>query len=172
TLRGEHARILVLAATAAGALRDWQPPPELADEARAAVAVMLANSLMTGGLSDEPLRVLLRRLGPGDDPALGGLVRVGLAYDWADMDASAERLERLAEGDDRSTALTASQWLTHLLENEGDLAGATRTASRTLMLVRDEDGPWSTAMAHVLLAELTMHVGDRAAAVRHCRTAL
>jgi predicted ATPase len=172
TLRGEHARILVLAAMVAGALRDWQPPPDLADAARASTAVVMANSLMTGAASDEPLRTLLQRLGPGDDPALQGLVRVVLAYDWADSDASAERLARLAEDDDRSTALTAGQWLTHLRENAGDLAGAMRGASRTLTLVRDEDGPWATAMAHVVLAELTMRVGDRAAAVRHSRTAL
>jgi hypothetical protein len=41
-----------------------------------------------------------------------------------------------------------------------------------LALVRDEDGPWSRAMPHGLLAELTMHVGDYAAAVEHARTAL
>ncbi len=41
-----------------------------------------------------------------------------------------------------------------------------------LALVRDEDGPWSRAMPHGLLAELTMHVGDSAAAVEHALTAL
>src|SRR4029077_20934583 len=45
-------------------------------------------------------------------------------------------------------------------------------AQRVLALVRDEDGPWSRAIPHALLAELTMHIGDYAAGVEHALTAL
>ncbi len=39
TMRGEHIRLLALAQAVSEALRDWMPPPELADAARAAVAI-------------------------------------------------------------------------------------------------------------------------------------
>jgi DNA-binding SARP family transcriptional activator len=40
------------------------------------------------------------------------------------------------------------------------------------IVARDEDGPWSAALPRTMLSELTMHVGDRAAAVEHARAAL
>jgi len=192
TLRGEHLRLVVLAGAVAEAVRGWLPPPDLANAARAAVAITLNNSMMIGGgEADGPLMVLLRQLGP--DPEgnayLSGLVRVLLAYDsveggsfphrlavdatdWAGTPGFAERLVALAADPDRHTAAAASQWLGHERENAGDPAGALEAAQRVLALVRDEDGPWSRAISHGLLAELTMHVGDYAAAVEHALTAL
>jgi hypothetical protein len=101
-------------------------------------------------------------------------MRVLLAHDPADTspDAFVGRLERLADSDDRHTALAASQWLSHWRENAGDAVGAITAAERTLALARDDDGPWSAAMPRNMLAQLTMHVGDRAAAVEHARAAL
>ena len=192
TMRGEHLRLVVLAGAVAEAVRGWRPPPDLADAARAAVAITLNNSMMIGGgEADGPLMVLLRQLGPGPggNVYLSGLVRVLLAYDpgevgsfphrlaadAADLAGTSgfpERLAALAADPDRHTAAAASQWLGHERENAGDPAGAIEAAQRVLALVRDEDGPWSRAMPHGLLAELTMHVGDRAAAVEHALTAL
>ncbi|MBO0804503.1 MAG: AAA family ATPase [Nocardiopsaceae bacterium] len=180
TIRGQHVRIVVLAEAVTAAMRDWEPPADLADEARTAMAIMLANSRMTNGASSEPLEGLLRRLGPmgprRDGDGYGGyssgLARMLLAYDPDDVAASIRQLARLAEDDDRATAIAASQWLTHLRENAGDPAGATAAAERTLALVRDDDGPWSAAMAHVFLAELATQADDRAAAVAHTRAAL
>jgi len=176
TVRGEHVRLIALAAAVADALRDWQPPPDLADQTRAAVMITLSNSLMTGAATGGRLYAVLRRLGrdAGEKAYLSGLVRVLLAFDPADTDADAfvGRMERLADDQDRHTALSASQWLSYLRENAGDAAGAITAAKRTLALSRDEDGPWSAAMPHTMLAQLTMHVGDRAAAVEHARAAL
>jgi predicted ATPase/DNA-binding SARP family transcriptional activator len=174
TIRGEHVRLLVLAQTIADAVGDWQPPPDLADTARAAVVITLANALMVNAAGSGPLRTILRRLGPdsGDRVYLSGLVRVLLAYDPADDDATDRRLERLAGDGDRGTALTASQWLTHLREIAGDRAGATEAAARALALARDDDGPWFAAMPHTVLAQLALHMGDRAAAVGHAMAAL
>jgi predicted ATPase len=192
TMRGEHLRLLVLARAVAEAVRGWLPPPDLADAARAAVAITLSNSMMIGGgESDGPLMVLLRQLGPGPggNVYLSGLVRVLLAYDsvdsgsfprrlaadaadWAGTPGFAERLAALAADPDRHTAAAASQWLGHERENAGDPAGAMEAAQRVLALVRDEDGPWANAMPHGLLAQLTMDAGDRAAAAEHARTAL
>ena len=177
TLRGEHLRMLVLAQAVTEALRDWEPPPDVAGETRAVVAITLSNLLMTRAESDPSLTEALRRLGPGggDDAyqsRLPGLVRVLLAFDPGDEDVSRRRLERLAADGDRATAVTACQWLGQLRENSGDPDGAMRTAERTLELTRDEDGPWASAMPHSLLAELSMQTGDREAAVRHARAAL
>jgi tetratricopeptide (TPR) repeat protein len=174
TIRGEHVRVLVLAEAVVAALRDWQPPPDLADATRAAVAITLNNTLMTGGASAGPLLTLLRELGPGQggDPWVAGPVRALLASDPADPEASLERFERLANDPDRHLAVAASQWLSHERENSGDPAGAFTAAQRALALARDEDGPWARAMAHSQLAELAMHLGDRAAAVEHARPAL
>jgi predicted ATPase len=192
TMRGEHLRLVVLAQAVAEAVRGWLPPPDLANAARAAVAITLNNSMMIGGgEADGPLMVLLRQLGPdpGGNVYLSGLVRVLLAYgsvdigsfphrlaadaaDWAGTPGFAERLAALAADPDRHTAAAASQWLGHERENAGDPAGAIEAARRVLALVRDEDGPWSRAMPHGLLAELTMHIGDHSAAVEHALTAL
>jgi predicted ATPase/DNA-binding SARP family transcriptional activator len=192
TMRGEHLRLIALARAVAEAVRGWLPPPDLANAARAAVAITLNNSMMIGGgEADGPMMALLRQLGPdpGGNVYLSGLVRVLLAYDSADVgsfphrfaaDAAdradtpgfPERLAALAADPDRHTAAAASQWLGHERENAGDPVGAIEAAQRVLDLVRDEDGPWSRAMPHALLAELTMHIGDHAAAVEHALTAL
>jgi predicted ATPase/DNA-binding SARP family transcriptional activator len=192
TMRGEHLRLVVLARAVAEALRGWQPPPDLAGPARIAVAITLNNSMMIGGdEADGPMMVLLRQLGPDPDgnAYLSGLIRVLLAYDSAGpgsfphrfaADAVGragptgfpERLAALAADPDRHTAAVASQWLGHERENAGDPAGALADIQRVLALTRDEDGPWSRAMPHGVLAELTMHVGDHAAAVGHALTAL
>jgi hypothetical protein len=165
-----------LAAAVADALRDWLPPPDLAEQARAAVMITLSNSLMTGAASGGQLYAVLRRLASdaSGNAYLSGLMQVLLAFDPADPDADAfvGRLERLADDQDRRTALAASQWLSYLRENAGDAVGAITAATRTLTLSRDEDGPWSAAMPRIMLAELTMRVGDRAAAVEHARAAL
>ena len=174
TIRGEHVRVLVLAEAVATALRDWQPPPELADATRSAIAVTVNNTLMAGGASSGALLALLHRLGPGQDgnPYVAGAVLVLLASDPADPEASRERFERLTDDGDRHVAAAASQWLSHERENSGDPAGAFKAAQRALALARDEDGPWARAMAHSQLAELAMHLGDRVAAVEHARPAL
>jgi predicted ATPase/DNA-binding SARP family transcriptional activator len=173
-MRGEHIRLLVLASAVADALRDWRPPPDLADATRAALAMTASNAIMVGSESAGHLLALLRELVPDRDgnAFLAGLNRVLLAYDVADVDAFPGRLERLAHDDDRHTAAAACQWLSHKRETLGDPAGAYEAAKRALMLARDDDGPWARAMPHTLLAQLTMHMGDRLATIEHARAAL
>jgi predicted ATPase len=176
TVRGEHARLIVLATAVADALRDWQPPPDLADDTRGAVMITLSNSMITNAVSSGQLRAILQRLSEaaGGSPLLSGLMRVLLSFDPADPDpdAFAGRLERLADDPDRLTALAASQWLCHLRENAGDAVGAIAAAKRTLALSRDDDGPWSAAMPRTMLAQLALHEDDRGAAVEYASAAL
>ena len=174
TIRGQHIRLLVLAGGLADAVDDWAPPPELADEVRAAVAITLANTLMGNAASTSRLRATLQRLGPdsGDDVRVTALARVLLNFDPADPGESARRLERLAASHDRHTAATAAQWLCHLRENAGDTAGAIQTAHRALALALDDDGPWSAVTPRTMLAQVSMTIGDRAAAIEHARAVL
>jgi predicted ATPase len=174
TMRGEHVRILVLSQAVGGALRGWRPPAELADTACAAVAITLNNSLMIGGEGSAELLAVLRELGPEavSNPYLTGIVRVLSAVDISDPGGFTGRLERLAADSDRRTAAAASQWLSHERENAGDPLGAIAAAERTLALTSDEDGPWPLAMPRSVLAQLSMHIGDRAAAASYARAAL
>ena len=170
----DSARLLVLSQAVVDALRDWTPPPDLADAARAAVAIVLSNTQLMSSQLSSPLLTLLRRYGPdtGADVYLSSLVRVLLAYDPADDVGFPTRLAELAEDPDRHTAATASLRLSHQRENDGDLAGALEAAQRALALVGDDDGPWIRAMPHTVLAELSMQIGDGDAAVGHARAAL
>ena len=174
TLRGEHIRLLTLADAVTDALRDWTPPPELHEATSTAVAIMLTNIMIAGGERFAQLQALLRHVNTGASPGRrgSGLATVMLAGDPADPGATIRRLERLAADPDRDTALAACFWLSAMRENAGDLAGAIEAAERALALVRDDDGPWPVAMPQATLAQLSMHIGDRAAAARHARAAL
>jgi predicted ATPase/DNA-binding SARP family transcriptional activator len=180
-LRGEHIRLLALADAVTDAVRDWQPPEQLHEVTSAALTVMLSTTMIGGGERFGRLQALLRRVhtGAGTDgavsglaTAVSGLATVMLACDLADPDTFTRRLERLADDDNRDTAIAACHWLSNMRENAGDLAGATKVARRALALAADGYGPWLIATAHAMLAELGMHVGDRAGAVEHARAAL
>jgi predicted ATPase/DNA-binding SARP family transcriptional activator len=173
TVRGEHARLFALAGAVAQAIGEWSPPPELEDATRAAMVITLSNTMVTVDEHSGPIRALLARLGPGaGDSRIGGVVRVLLAFDADRADGFEARLEQLAEEPDPTVAGPAGQWLTHVRENRGDPAGAVAAAERALARVDDEAGPWSAAMLHTQLAQLTMHLGDRGSAVEHARAAL
>jgi predicted ATPase/DNA-binding SARP family transcriptional activator len=174
-IRGEHVRLMTLAAAVAEALGDWYPPPELVNITRAALAIVLGNAMIAGAAQrTSPLRGLLERLGPetGGDERLAGMVRVVLVLDPSDPAASRRGLEALARGWERGTTLAANQWLSYLLENGGDPHGAMAAARRALELVGEEDGPWQEAILRNQLAQLAMHVGDRRSAEEHARASL
>ena len=174
TIRGAHLRLLSMAQAVTDSLSGWTPPPELTDATRAAIGVTLSNSMMAGGDQHAALLGLLRGLGPdsGGNVVLSGLIRVMLAYDPADTDGYPDRLAGLAADPDRHTAAIASLWLSHHRENAADPLAAAEAARRALALARDADGPWPAALTQTMLAQLTMHLGDHAAAAGHARAAL
>ena len=173
TIRGEHGRLIGMTGAFADAFRDWQPPPELEDTARAALVMTMMGAMVTDDRRSAPIRELLARLGPGDgDPRLTGMVSMLLAYDRADPAGFLSRLERLANDPDSHVAAPARQMLAHARENVGDPAGAVEAAMGALALVRDDDGPWTAALLHTRLADLTVNLGDTAAADDHARAAL
>jgi predicted ATPase len=174
TIRGAHIRVMALVDAAADAIGDWQPPSDLLDVTRGSMAVLLTNSIIGGSEKFGRLQAMLRRLQPGagGDPRRSGMAAVMLAADLADPDAFLRSLEHLARDSNRDTALPACVWLCNMRENTGDPVGAIADAQRALELAGSNDGPWTMAMARAELARLSMHVGDRAAAVGHARAAL
>jgi predicted ATPase/DNA-binding SARP family transcriptional activator len=173
-MRGEHARLIVLADAVADLVSDWRPAPELEDVTRAAMAILLTNTMVAGHQRTAPIWALLRALGPGtgSDSRLTANARVILAFDSADPDTYLERLEGLAEDPDRGTATTALHWLSQVRENAGDPAGSIDAAERALALLRDDDGPWHAAMLQNHLAQLAVQLGDTRAAIEHAQAAL
>ena len=174
SMRGEHARLIVLTDAVADLVGDWRPPEELEDATRAAMAILLTNAMVAGHERTAPIWTLLRGLGPGigGDPRLSANARVILAYDPADPDSFLGRLEVLAGDPDRDTAVTALHWLSQVRENTGDPAGSTDAAERALRLLRDDNGPWHAAMLRNHLAQLAMQLGNTRAAIEHARAAL
>jgi len=173
-MRGEHVRLLVLTDAVFDAIGDWQPPASLHDTVRAATLIIAANSMIGGSDRFARMQALLRRLGTGEgsDVRLSGLATAMLACDPAEPAEFPSRLEQLVRDGDRETAAAACYWLSSLRENSGDPLGAMEAAKRALELASDDDGPWATAMPRAMLAQLTMNVGDGAAAEGHARAAL
>jgi predicted ATPase/DNA-binding SARP family transcriptional activator len=174
SMRGEHARLIVLVDAVVAALSGWSPPAERGDATRSALAVLLTNTMFAGPNRTAPISALLQALGPsaGGDRRVAAITRVMLAYDPADPAAFPERLERIVEDGDRETRLTALHLLTHVRENTGDPAGAVEAADLALSLRADDDGPWQAAMLHSQLAQLTMQLGHTGVAIEHARAAL
>jgi predicted ATPase/DNA-binding SARP family transcriptional activator len=174
TVRGEHARLVALTAAVADAVAGWHPPPELEDATRGALAVVLITAMATDDTRSEPIRDLLRQLGPGSggQHRLDGMIAMLLDYDRSDPAAAHARLERRAADSDRDVALPALQWLSHMRENAGDPVGALVAGERALTLARDEDAPWTAAILRTHVAALAMHVGDHAGAREHALAAL
>jgi predicted ATPase/tetratricopeptide (TPR) repeat protein len=173
-MRGEHGRLIVLTEGVADAVRDWESPPDLEEVTRAAMTILMSNSMIAGDERISPIRAMLERLGPGSggDPRLAGSIKVMMAWDPADPGAFVRRIEQLAADPDRHTALSASQWLSHARENVGDPAGAVEAASRALALATGDDGPWQAAILRTQLAQLEMHLGHRGQASDYARAAL
>jgi len=173
-MRGEHARLIVLTDAVADVVSGWHPPVELEDTTRAAMAILLTNAMVAGHERTASIWAVLRRLGPGTGPdlRLTANAKVILAYDPADPDSFAGRLEALAEDPERDTAATALHWLSQVRENTGDPAGSIDAAERALRLLGGDDGPWHAAMLRNHLAQLAMQLGDTGTAIEHARSAL
>ena len=163
-MRGEHARLVVLAGAVADAVRDWQPPPDLADAARAAVAITMSNSMIDGGgEADGPMPSAAAPAGPrsGGDVYLSGLVRVLLAYDSVDIGSFPHRFAADAAGELRSgfperlAELAARPRPAHGGRRQPVARSRARERRRSgrrdrggparhWRSSRDEDGPWSS----------------------------
>jgi predicted ATPase/DNA-binding SARP family transcriptional activator len=174
SIRGEHGRVVLLAAPLSGVVQGWTPRPGLVDAARAAASVTATNAMIGGGERTPELRALLERIAdaPGGDAQIGASARAAIIYDPDMPRALPAALEALARDPDRHAARIALQWMAHARENGGDIAGAVAAAERALALTRPGDGPWAAAILRTQLAQLIGSLGDHAGAAGHARAAL
>jgi predicted ATPase len=178
SILGIHTRAIVLAEAITDTVRDWTPPPDVLDATRVALVVTLNNAMIGAQELAEPIRELLRRIGPGDEPRVAAMATVLTEFSLRGPERFAAQLDVFAEAEDRHLAAIASQWRSHVLENAGDPAGAVLAAERALTLVDGNDGndgndgPWSGAILHTQLGQLEMQLGRYESGVRHARAAL
>jgi predicted ATPase/DNA-binding SARP family transcriptional activator len=172
SILGIHSRVIVLAEAVTNTVRDWTPLPDVLDATRIALVVTLNNAMIGPQEFAEPIRELLRRIGPGDDPRVAAMAIVLTEFTPQSPDRFAAQLDALTEADDRHLVAIASQWRSHVLENAGDPAGAVLAAERALGLVDRDDGPWSAAILHTQIGQLEMQLGRYESGVRHARAAL
>lgn len=173
SMLGSHLRVIVLAEAIAAAVSGWTPPDELTDSARVALVLTLNNAMIGIAEVAEPIRELLRDLGPGDEGRIAAMVRVMTEFTPTEGGLFAGRLAEFTSSDDRHLAGIASQWHSHVLENSGDPEGAVAAAERALTLIDDrEDGPWSPAILHTQVGQLEMQLGRVESGVAHARAAL
>jgi predicted ATPase/DNA-binding SARP family transcriptional activator len=170
---GDHARIFVLTEVVSEVVGPWDPPGELADHARVAVAVTINNAMIGDSSHAEVLRAVLRRLGPGEsDPRIAAQVAIMQDFEPTDGEGFIDRLRDYADSDDHHLALSALLWLGFGLENMGDPSGAMVAVEKALLQADPADGPWSRAILHTQAAQLAMQLGQVEEAVVHARAAL
>ena len=170
---GDHARIFVLTEAVAEVVGPWDPPDELADPARVAVAVTVNNAMIGDSAHAEMLRAVLRRLGPGEsDPRIAAQVVIMQDFDPTDGERFVDRLRDYADSEDHHLALFALLFLGFGLENMGDPAGAMGAVEKALLRAGPADGPWSRAILHTQAGQLAMQLGQVEEAVVHARAAL
>jgi predicted ATPase len=173
SMLGNHARVIVLAEAITAAIKGWSPPAELADPTRVALVLTLNNAMIGIAEAAEPIRELLRELGPGDDARTAAMVRVMTEFTPAEADRFGRRLAEFTGSEDRHLSGIASQWHSHVLENSGDPEAAVAAAERALDLIDDhEDGPWAPAILHTQIGQLEMQLGRVDSGVAHARAAL
>ncbi|GAB2824081.1 BTAD domain-containing putative transcriptional regulator [Actinocorallia aurea] len=168
-IRGDHGRTIVLAPALVAAVAGWTPPERLLDRTRLSVAVTLFNALVLSLDTVESLTGLLADLGTeGASPAVRALVVSLLAWVAAPEGVNTE----LTTDPDPLIRAITLHWLSHGLENAGDVRGGIEAGEAALAEVGEEGGPWHRALLHTHLFGLHEHVGDWEAASRHAAAAL
>ncbi|GAB2944350.1 hypothetical protein GCM10027203_54230 [Nonomuraea fastidiosa] len=175
SIRGDHQRILVHRDAIIAAFTGWRPPPDLVEETRVAMLITLQNIMILTDRHGHALLDLLRSLPVSEatHPRILAMCQVLDAWHGLDAPGMLARLSQLSQSPDRDVAIEAARQLAHVLENAGDLAGATAAAERTLALLNEGDeGQWQSAIMHAMLAQLVMQLGDRKRALAHARIAV
>lgn len=168
----EHDSRLALLGAVAPLVVGASLPADLVDAAREVLCHALLASLMRRGEPTKAVLEGLAELGPGPDPRVAAEVTVLSA---AVLGVGAEAIEvcrRLIADGDRRMALMAGVWLSALLENDGDLAGAAQAATDARALCRAADGPADAMGLDSQLAMYAFNLGDLATADAAARRAV
>ena len=172
SIRGEHARVIMLCEPVAALLTAERAVPERADQTRAALCLMLVNAWFSQLGALEGLVAELAALGPGTTSrriaAMTTVVLGAAAIDSPMLSPTDE----LVDDPDPQVRGIALQWRSHERENLGDTVGAIAAAEAALATGADDEGPWTRAVLHAQLAGLYSQVGRIGDAEPHARAAV
>lgn len=173
SIRGEHARVVMLCEPVAGLLARCQARPERHDQARAALCLSLVNSWIAQLDVLEDLLGALAALGPGTtSPRVAAMTTVLIGASAPGSSPLLSPTDELVHDADPRVRGVALQWRSHELENIGDVAGSIVAAEAALALATDDDGPWTRAVLHAQLAGLNSQLGRLLDAEPHARAAV
>lgn len=172
TIRGEHARVMMLTSALNDVLTTYRPTGEHADAARVSAALVSISAVIMGNHSASGAVTALQALGPGDDPNTASLVRVMAALTTGDESERAATLRALMDHPERVTRALALRWAAQAAENEGDTGDAVELVERALSLWQAEDGIWTRAMHHMTLSQLAAQRGELGVGAQYAELAL
>ncbi|WGX99733.1 NB-ARC domain-containing protein [Nocardioides sp. QY071] len=172
SIRGEHARVVMLVEPVAEVLAGARAAHARADQARAALCLSLVNSWIAQ-LDVSALVRELTALGPGTtSPRIAAMTTVVLGVDAPGSTHLISPTDELVGSADPRVRGVALQWRSHERENIGDAAGAIAAAEEALTVATDDDGPWTRAVLHSQLAGLYSQVGRPELAEPYARAAV
>ncbi|WP_408899345.1 BTAD domain-containing putative transcriptional regulator [Nocardioides sp. R1-1] len=173
SIRGVHARVIVLCEAVAGVLGELPVSPERADQARAALCLTLVNSWIAQLDVLEVLLAALTALGPGTtSPRIAAMTTVVLGAKAPAASPLLTPADELVGDPDPLVRGIALQWRSHERENIGDAPAAIAAAEQALAITTDDSGPWTSAVLHAQLAGLYSQLGRIADAEPHARAAV
>jgi predicted ATPase/DNA-binding SARP family transcriptional activator len=161
-------RLAILLKETAWLLSHYRPEPEFVEATRMALTSSVVYVFLADGPRAVRPLVALRRLPPAPPDTIGRATTFVILTALEGEPA----LRRLSDSDEPLVAFAANAVVTYLLESEGDIDGALKTARRTLAALEDQGLPWALAGAHGRIAELCMQAERPADAKRHVLAAL
>jgi len=175
TIEGTHLKVIDLAEAVDDVVGAAEVVPGMEDATRAALAVLVMNTMIFTGVRTPRVLERLRDLGPGTGSSpIGAMTRMLITLPMGEGFGQLALLEELCQDPDPAVARLAFQWASQARENAGDLAGAETDARRALALCAPDEaeGPWNRAMLTAHLAGLALQVGDRDRARAYAETAV
>lgn len=173
TIRGEHIRALAIGEAVSALMDGWEPPPELEETTRVALASLFVPVWIMLSSHAKPIYDVLNQIGPSPDSnplnVLIHLLPTTISGSYGEFEHWAATM---ADDPDPDLAATAAIWLGHARENRGDLVGAAAAAERVIRSAQPGWGPWIIAAGHNMGAWMTLQLGRYDEAAFHIDHAL
>ncbi|MFN8195501.1 MAG: AAA family ATPase [Nocardioidaceae bacterium] len=169
-ITGNHARVLAFADLAERLLLETEPTPDLVDDLRAALTLLLTYvRFMRPPQDDDPLPAVLARLGVPTEP--WPRVTYAMFVEATDIDDAVRAVVALADHPNPEVGLMALQWAAVLTENGGSIVEADDFVRQALARIDDTTTPWQVATLHTQAAQLALQKGQHHVAAAHGRVA-
>ncbi len=169
TIDSNYVRMAVLIEETSWVLSHYRPAPEYVEVTRTVAALCTAYTFTLQGPRAVRSLAVLRRLPPAPPTTLVRAIAVVLR---AAPELTPARLTDLCDSDEPLLAGVASAVVSYVRESAGDPDGALKATERMREVFEYRKLPWPRILASARLAELHMHLGEGAEALRHLRAAL